>query len=180
MREKMLGKIFREIENKKAGGEGKIIWKMNSLVDPAIISALYEASNNGVQIELIVRGICCLVPGIEGLSKNIRVRSIVGRYLEHSRVFYFYNNGSEEMLLGSADMMQRNLNGRVETLFPIEDESLRSELIKTLLRVSLKDNMKARELLEDMSYRMVVPLDGEKKVNSQEWLMKHAAKNQAS
>jgi len=177
MREKMLDKILREIENVKAGGEGRIIWKMNSLVDPAIISALYEASNSGVKIDLIVRGICCLVPGVEGISKNIKVRSIVGRYLEHSRVFYFYNNGNEEVLLGSADMMQRNLNGRVETLFPIEDENIRRELMRTLMRTSLKDNVKARELLNDMSYKMIVPVDGEKKVNSQEWLMKHAVKN---
>jgi polyphosphate kinase len=177
MREKMLDKIFREIENIKAGGEGKIIWKMNSLVDPAIISALYEASNSGVKIDLIVRGICCLVPGVEGISKNVKVRSIVGRYLEHSRVFYFYNNGNEEVLLGSADMMQRNLNGRVETLFPIEDENIRRELMKTFMKTSLKDNVKARELLNDMSYKMIVPVDGEKKVNSQEWLMKHAVKN---
>ncbi len=177
MREKMLEKIFREIENVKAGSEGKIIWKMNSLVDPAIISALYEASNSGVKIDLIIRGICCLVPGVEGISKNIKVRSIVGRYLEHSRVFYFYNNGKEEVLLGSADMMQRNLNGRVETLFPVEDENLKRELMKTLMKTSLKDNVKARELLNDMSYKMIVPTDGEKKVNSQEWLMKHAVKN---
>jgi polyphosphate kinase len=177
MREKMLEKIFREIENVKAGGEGKIIWKMNSLVDPAIISALYEASNSGVKIDLIIRGICCLVPGVEGISKNIKVRSIVGRYLEHSRVFYFYNNGKEEVLLGSADMMQRNLNGRVETLFPVEDENLKRELMKTLMKTSLGDNVKARELLNDMSYKMIVPTDGEKKVNSQEWLMKHAVKN---
>ena len=150
---------------------------MNSLVDPTIISALYEASNSGVKIELIIRGICCLVPGIEGLSKNIRVRSIVGRYLEHSRVFYFNNNGNEEVILGSADMMQRNLNGRVETLFPIEDESIKKELMKTLMKVSLKDNVKARKLLPDMSYKMIAPANGEKKVNSQEWLMKHAVKN---
>jgi polyphosphate kinase len=177
MRQKMLDKVFREIENVKAGKEGKIVWKMNSLVDPTIISALYEASNSGVKIDLIIRGICCLVPDVEGLSKNIKVRSIVGRYLEHSRVFYFYNNGNEEMFLGSADMMQRNLNGRVETMFPIEDEKLRNELMKTLMRISLKDNVKARELLPDMSYKMIVPTDGEKKVNSQEWLMKHAVKN---
>ena len=177
MREKMLEKILREIENVKAGSQGKIIWKMNSLVDPTIISALYEASNSGVKIDLIIRGICCLVPGVEGISQNIKVRSIVGRYLEHSRVFYFYNKGNEEMLLGSADMMQRNLNGRVETLFPIEDENIRRELMKTLMKVSLKDNAKARELLNDMTYKMIAPTDGEKNVNSQEWLMKHAVKN---
>lgn len=177
MREKMIEKIFREIDNVKAGGEGKIIWKMNSLVDPATISALYEASNAGVKINLIIRGICCLVPCVKGLSENIYVRSIVGRFLEHSRVFYFYNNGNTEVILGSADMMQRNLDGRVETLFPIENEKIRNELMRTLMRVALKDNMKARELLPDMSYKLIMPEDGEKKVNSQEWLMKHAIKH---
>ncbi len=177
MREQMIEKIFREIENVKAGGEGKITWKMNSLVDPIIISALYEASNNGVKIELIIRGICCLVPGVEGLSKNIQVRSIVGRFLEHSRVFYFYNNGNEEVYLGSADMMQRNLLGRVEILFPVEDENIRAELMRTLIRISLKDNLKARILFPDMSYRIIQHTEGIKMINSQEWLMKHAVKN---
>ena len=177
MREKMLEKVFREIENVKEGKEGKIIWKMNSIVDPQTISALYEASNEGVKIDLIVRGICCLVPGVEGLSENIKVRSIVGRFLEHSRVFYFYNDGNEEMYMGSADMMQRNLDGRVETLFPIENEKIRSEVMKTLMKAALKDNQKARTLLSDMTYKMVVPLNGAKPVNSQEWLMKQVEKH---
>jgi len=176
MREKMLEKVFREIENVKAGKEGKIIWKMNSLVDPQTISALYEASNEGVKIDLIIRGICCLVPGVEGLSENINVRSIVGRYLEHSRVFYFYNDGNEEMYMGSADMMQRNLDGRVETLFPVENEIIRTEVMKTLMKGALKDNQKARRLLPDMTYEMIVPLNGVKPVNSQEWLMKQTEK----
>jgi len=177
MREKMLEKVFREIENAKAGKEGKIIWKMNSLVDPQTISALYEASNEGVKIDLIVRGICCLVPGVEGLSENIKVRSIVGRFLEHSRVFYFYNDGNEEMFMGSADIMQRNLDGRVETLFPVENEKIRADVMKTLMKAALKDNQKARTLLPDMSYKMVVPVNGAKPVNSQEWLMKQVEKH---
>jgi polyphosphate kinase len=177
MREKMLEKVLREIENAKKGKVGKIIWKMNSLVDPQTISALYEASNEGVKIDLIIRGICCLVPGVEGLSENIKVRSIVGRFLEHSRVFYFFNDGNEEMYLGSADMMQRNLDGRVETLFPIENEKIRSDVMKTLMKAALKDNQKARILLPDMTYKMVVPLNGIKPVNSQEWLMKQAEKH---
>jgi polyphosphate kinase len=176
MREKMLDKVFREIENVKAGKEGKIIWKMNSLVDPQTISALYEASNEGVKIELIIRGICCLVPGVEGLSENINVRSIVGRFLEHSRVFYFYNDGNEEMYMGSADMMQRNLDGRVETLFPIENEKIRNDVMKTLIKAALKDNQKSRTLLPDMTYNMIVPLNGAKPVNSQQWLMKQTEK----
>ena len=166
-----------EIENAKSGKEAKIIWKMNSLVDPQIISALYEASNEGVKIELIVRGICCLVPGVDGLSKNIKVRSIVGRFLEHSRVFYFYNDGNEEMYLGSADMMQRNLDGRVEILFPVENNIIRNDIMRTLIKAALKDNQKARILRPDMTYEMSKSLNGSKPVNSQEWLMKQTIKH---
>ncbi len=176
MREQMLERILREIDNVKTGGEGRIIWKLNSLVDPVIISALYEASNNGVKIDLIVRGICSLVPGVPGLSENINVISIVGRFLEHSRAFYFYNDGEEEIFLSSADMMQRNLDRRVEVSFPIEDPKLKSIIMKTMLRISLKDNTKARVLKPDMSYELIQPKDGEKKINSQEWLMKHTIK----
>jgi polyphosphate kinase len=176
MREKILEKIDKEIENVKNGVEGKIIWKINSIVDPVTIAALYEASNAGVKIELIIRGICCLVPGVEGLSKNIIVRSIVGRFLEHSRVYYFYNNGREEMYLSSADIMQRNLDRRVEVTFPVEDQNLKNEIMSTLIKVSLKDNVKSRELLPDCTYRFVVSSNGSKKVNSQEWLMKRVLK----
>ncbi len=176
LREKTLEKIEREITNVKKGGKGKIIWKLNSLVDPAVISALYEASNEGVQIELIVRGICCLIPGVKNLSENICVRSIVGRYLEHSRIYYFYNNGEEEILLSSADMMQRNIDRRVEVTFPVQDEKLRAEILRTILKISLKDNIKARILNSDMTYKTDLPKNGEKKIISQEWLMKHAVK----
>jgi polyphosphate kinase len=176
MRDKMIEMINKEIENVKAGGEGKIIWKFNSLVDPAIISALYEASANGVKIDLIVRGICCLVPNIPGLSDNIKVTSIVGRYLEHSRLFYFYDNGNENMYLSSADMMQRNLDKRVEITFPVEDPLLKNELMRTLVKVGLKDNTKTRVLLPDMTYEFVKEENGVKNVNSQEWLMKHSIK----
>ncbi|MGD8307296.1 MAG: polyphosphate kinase 1 [Ignavibacteria bacterium] len=176
MRNKMIEMISREIDNVKSGGKGRIIWKLNSLVDPAIIAELYEASNCGVKIELIIRGICCLVPNVPGLSENIRVTSIVGRYLEHSRVFYFYNNGKEDIYLSSADIMQRNLDRRVEISFPIHDPNLKNELMRTLLKVSIKDNTKSRMLLPDMSYKPVIPQNGEKKVNSQEWLMKHSIK----
>ena len=176
MREKFLSLIMREIEHVKNGSKGKIIFKLNSLVDPVIISALYEASNAGVEIDLIIRGICCLVPQVKGLSENIRVISIVGRYLEHSRVFYFFNHNKEEIYLSSADMMQRNLDRRVEIAFPLEDTKLRDEILKTLLRVSLRDNSKARELLSSMVYNMVSSKNGIKKVSSQEWLMNHAIK----
>jgi polyphosphate kinase len=180
MRESFLNLIIREIENAKNGAKGRLIFKMNSLIDPVLISALYEASNSGVKIDLIVRGICCLVPGVEGLSENIRVISIVGRFLEHSRLFYFYNNGDEEIYIGSADMQQRNLDRRVETVFPIGDANLKLRLKDTLIKFALKDNVKARELKPDMSYEFVKPKsDDEKRINSQEWLMNYAVKMNA-
>lgn len=176
MREKFIELISRETENALAGKSAKIIMKLNSLVDPAIIAALYEASNAGVEIKLIVRGVCSLVPGVAGLSENIEVRSIVGRYLEHSRLFYFYNDGNEDIYLSSADMMQRNLDRRVEIAFPIENKKLKDELIRTLIKVSLKDNVKARLLQSDGSYKFVDVKEGVKRVNSQEWLMNHTIK----
>ncbi len=176
MREKFLELINREMENAAAGKEAKIYMKLNSLVDPTIICSLYEASNAGVEIKLVVRGVCSLIPGVEGLSENIEVRSIVGRYLEHSRVFYFYNDGNEEVYLSSADMMQRNLDRRVEVAFPIENTKLKDEIIKTLIKVSLKDNVKARILQPDGSYRFSEASESAKRVNSQEWLMNHALK----
>lgn len=176
MRNQTLDLINREIENVKAGGSGKIIWKLNALVDPVIISALYEASNNGVKIDLIIRGICCLIPNVPDLSENIKVTSIVGRFLEHSRILYFFNNGNDVIYLSSADMMQRNLDRRVEISFPIEDERLKKEMLRTVLIVSLKDNVKARLLKSDNSYESPKTEDDNKKINSQEWLMKHSIK----
>ena len=179
MREKFLELILREVKNVQSGGKGRIILKLNSLVDPTLISALYEASIAGIKIDLIIRGICCLVPKVPDLSHNIKVTSIVGRYLEHSRVLYFYNNGDEEVYLSSADFMQRNLDRRVEIAWPVEDDKIKREIIKSLLKVSLKDNTKARELQNDMSYAKCRLRDGNKKVNSQEWLMKYAVKSTA-
>ncbi len=176
MREKFIELINKEIENALAGKEAKIIMKLNSLVDPAIICTLYEASNSGVEIKLIVRGVCSLVPGVKDLSENIEVRSIVGRYLEHSRVFYFYNDGNEVIYLSSADMMQRNLDRRVEVAFPIENPRLKDELMKTLLKIALKDNVKARILQSDGSYVLPEVKENAKKINSQEWLMNHTLK----
>lgn len=176
MRQKFLALILREIENVKAGGTGKLMFKMNSLVDPILISALYEASQNGVEIDLIIRGICCLVPGVPGLSENIKVRSIVGRFLEHSRIFYFYNKGEENMYLSSADFMQRNLDRRVEIAFPVTDAAIKNELYKNVLRSALKDNIKSRILKPELTYELLKPDEGDKKVDSQEWLMNHAVK----
>jgi polyphosphate kinase len=176
MKSQFLNLIYREIHNVKEGGKGHLIFKLNSLVDPDCIAALYEASNSGVKVDLIVRGICCLVPGVKDLSENICVISIVGRYLEHSRVYYFYNNGTEDIYLSSADLMQRNLERRVEIAFPLEDENLKNSLIRSLLQISFKDNIKARTLLPDGKYASKIPEDGTKKINSQEWLMNYAIK----
>ena len=141
----------REITHAKEGREAHIIAKMNSVCDKDIIELMYKASKAGVKIELIVRGICCLVPGIKGVSENITVRSIVGTFLEHSRIFYFENGGNEEVYMASADWMSRNLDRRVEIMFPVEDERLMKE-IKHVLDVQLADNVKAQLMQKDGSY----------------------------
>lgn len=143
--------IDREIENIRIGEKGKIIAKMNSLVDEGIINRLYEASQAGVEIQLIVRGMCSLIPGLPGISENITVHSIVGTFLEHSRIYYFYNQGKEDVFLSSADWMERNLNRRIETLFPVEEESLKEKL-KQILEVTLKDTIKTRLMTESGEY----------------------------
>jgi polyphosphate kinase len=175
LRENIMQLIMREIEHASAGKETRIVMKLNSLVDPVIISALYEASCAGVKIDLIVRGICCLVPGVEGLSENIKVVSVVGRFLEHSRLMYFLNNGEENIYLSSADMMQRNLDRRVEIAWPVEDPRLKNELMKTLIKTALKDNTQAKQLMPDLTYAPIEN-NGEKRINSQEWLMNHSIK----
>jgi polyphosphate kinase len=152
MRKRIEGLIHREIEHTERGGRGHIIFKVNALEDPGIIRSLYHASQSGVSIDLIVRGICCLRPGVEGLSENIRVRSIVGRFLEHSRIFYFHNNGQEEVYLGSADLMGRNLNHRVEVLFPVESKRLIARLHDDILMTALRDNRNARVMRPDGSW----------------------------
>lgn len=154
MKKRFLEMIARETQNAKEGKPAKIIAKCNSLCDRKIILALYEASCAGVQIDLIVRGICCLVAGKPGVSENIRVRSIVGTFLEHARIFYFYNDGNEEVYMGSADWMPRNLDRRVEIVFPVEAPDLK-EKAKHILDVKLRDTLKAHCLLEDGTYRKV-------------------------
>lgn len=154
LREEFRSLIAQETEHAQQGKQGRIIAKMNSLVDKETIETLYEASQAGVEIDLLVRGICCLRPGIKGLSENIRVRSIIGRYLEHSRIYYFLNDGNELYYLSSADWMPRNLDHRVELLFPVEERKNRRRL-KKVLNVYLKDNMKARLLTKDGSYRRI-------------------------
>lgn len=151
MRSRFLHLIHMETENARHGQKAYIVAKMNSLCDKDIISALYEASAAGVKIDLIIRGICCLKTGIPGISENITVHSIVGNFLEHARIFYFYSNGQEEIYMGSADWMPRNLDKRVEIIFPVEDKKLKKELIH-ILDIQLADNVKSYTLQPDGSY----------------------------
>jgi polyphosphate kinase len=167
LQDKVLKLIGRETEHARRGLPARIIVKVNSLAERRIIEALYQASTAGVKIELIVRGICCLRPGVKGLSENITVRSIVDRFLEHSRIYYFENACQPEVFLSSADWLPRNFARRIELAFPIEDGVLRERLIREILAVSLADNSKARFLQADGSYRRAVPGKGEKAHRSQ-------------
>jgi polyphosphate kinase len=171
MQEQIVARIDREIEQHKKNGDGYIALKMNALVDKHCIEALYRASRAGVRVDLQPRGICCLRPDVPGVSENIEVTSIVGRFLEHARIYYFRNGGDEEILTGSADLMPRNLYRRVETLFPVEDSALKTALRDHILKIHLKDNVKARRMLPDGSYEWVKPQDDEPKINSQLWLI---------
>jgi polyphosphate kinase len=175
LRKRLAALIEREIKLANQGKPGKLIFKMNSLIDPPFIRQLYRASQAGVKIELIVRGVCGIRPGIPGLSENIRVISVVGRYLEHSRIYCFHNDGNPEIYLGSADMMPRNLDRRIETLFPIEDPRLKQELLD-ILEISMADNMNARLLHSDGTYLRLSPGSNEQPRDSQlEFMVK--AKN---
>ena len=166
LRDKFLYLINREKKHAQNGEEAHIIAKMNSLCDQEIIEALYEASSCGVRIELIVRGICCLRTGIPGVSENISVRSIVGNFLEHSRIFYFANGGNKEIYMGSADWMPRNLDRRVEIIFPVLDEALKEKAYH-ILEVELADNMKAHLMNREGIYEKI-DKRGKVLVNSQE------------
>lgn len=175
LRGKFLSLIDREKEHAKNGRPARIIAKMNSLCDPGIIEALYDASEAGVEIDLIVRGICCLRAGIKGLSEHIRVRSIVGTFLEHSRIFYFENNGNAEYYMGSADWMPRNLDKRVEILFPVEDPILQEEIYH-ILHMQLSDTKKAHLLMPDGHY-VKVDQRGKTPLNSQLYFCEEAMAN---
>ena len=172
LRKKFLKLIGRETKNAREGKEGKIVAKMNSLCDKDIIAALYEASAAGVKIDLVVRGICCLKVGIPGISETIQVRSIVGNFLEHSRIFYFYNDGQPEIYMGSADWMPRNLDRRVEILFPVEDEEIQKSVCH-ILDVELADNVKAHILNREGEYEKV-DKRGKVLINSQDQFCKEA------
>ena len=167
LRKRVEAMIARETAHATAGREARIVIKCNSFVDQRIIKLLYTASRAGVQVDLLARGICCLRPGLKGVSENIRVTSIVGRFLEHSRIFYFLNGGEEEIYLGSADMMPRNINRRVEVLFPVTKPALVRQIRDRLLAIYLQDNVKARRMNSDGTYSRLKPKKGERVVNSQ-------------
>jgi len=171
LRQRFEDLVCQEIDLQKKGEPGHLIFKMNALVDPGIIRLLYEASQAGVKIDLLVRGICSLRPGIKGLSENIRVISILGRFLEHSRIFYFRNGGAEKILMGSADLMPRNLDRRVEVLFPVEDPSIIRRLRDEVLENYLHDNAKARIMLPDGNYKRITRAQDETEHVAQEWFI---------
>jgi polyphosphate kinase len=173
MRERLLALIEREIEHQRTGRPARLIFKMNALVDERLVRALYRASQAGVPIDMIVRGICCLRPGLPGISDNVRVISIVGRFLEHSRIYYFENGGAPEVYMGSADLMPRNLDRRVEILFPVKDARIRSYLRNTILEVEMRNNVRGHELQADGSYLRRQSAQGEPVIDSQAWQLAH-------
>ncbi len=176
LHESLLAMIDREAANASAGGNGHIVAKLNALVEPEIIRALYKASSAGVLVDLIVRGICCLRPGVPGISDNIRVRSIVGRFLEHSRIYYFYANGDEQVFCSSADWMDRNVFRRVEIAYPILDSESKARLIGDL-DLYLSDNTNAWQLLPDGSYRRLSPRADERPLSAHDSLLEKLAEN---
>jgi polyphosphate kinase len=179
LRQGLKAMFDREIEHAQSGRPARIIIKNNSVADQGMIKALYRASQAGVKVDMIVRGLCCLRPGIAGISDNVQVRSIVGRFLEHSRMYYFLNGGEEELYLGSADLMERNLDRRVEVLCPIQDPTLKRHLRDTVLEALLSDTHRAWELQPDGGYLRVRPPEGVDPLDSQrfllEWYSKHTA-----
>ena len=171
LRERFEALIEREIAHQQAGRKGHLIFKMNSLVDPREIRQLYRASQAGVKVDLLVRGICCLRPGIAGVSDHIQVTSIVGRFLEHSRIYYFRNGGGGDIYMGSADLMPRNINRRVEALFPLDDEQVKRRVKDEILETYLADNVKARRMLSDGAYRRLKAAEGKRAVDAQALLI---------
>jgi polyphosphate kinase len=173
LRTAIVERIEREIRIQEEHGNGRLIFKTNALTDPDMVRLLYRASQAGVQIDLIIRGMCCLRPGMPGISETVRVRSIVGRFLEHSRIYYFGNNGHEEIYLGSADLMPRNLNDRVETLFPIDSRVLRKTIRDKVLQPALDDTVNAYELHADGCYTRVRPQPDAAPFDCQVWFISH-------
>lgn len=175
MRESLIEMIDREAAHARKGRKARLILKTNTLTDEPIIRALYAAAQAGVKIDLIVRGVCCLRPGVVGVSENIRVISIVGRFLEHSRIYYFHNNGSPQIYCGSADLMRRNLERRVEVLFPVEEPSLKSMIRDEILETYLKDTKDATQLMPDGNYVRIKPAEGKPAFSAQEWFLAQRA-----
>jgi polyphosphate kinase len=175
LRTRFTALIEREIEHAAAGRKAHLIFKMNALVDAPLIQSLYRASQAGVKIQLIVRGICCLRPGVPGISDNIEVISIVGRFLEHSRVYYFRNGGASEIYIGSADLMPRNIDHRVEVLFPLEQPELVERMRDRVLGAYLADTVKARRMLANGNYVRRGPANGKSRFDAQEALLARRA-----
>ncbi len=173
LRDQLVARIDREIMAHEKSGQGLIVFKLNALTDRRVIEELYRASQAGVRVELQVRSMCCLRPGVAGLSENIRVTSMVGRFLEHTRMYFFYNGGEQELFVGSADLMFRNLSRRVEVLFPIDDPQLRDALINDVLMLHVRDEALAQELHADGSYHPVGMSNGAERLNTQEYLIAH-------
>ena len=171
LKSEILERIDREIYFHRKTGKGYLAFKLNNLEETEVIQALYKASMAGIKIDLNVRGLCCLRPGIKGISDNISVISIVGRFLEHARIYYFHDDSEEEVLVGSSDMMFRNLNERIEVLLSVPDPYLRHTILEYMLNIHLHDNVKARKLLPDGTYERVTPKENEEKINSQVWLI---------
>jgi len=179
LRQRLETLIEREMGHAKKGHPARLIFKINAIVDPEMIRVLYRASQAGVKVDLFVRGMCCLRPSIKNVSENIRVVSIVGRYLEHSRIYYFQNNGKEEIYLGSADLMDRNLNRRVEVVFPVENPEHIRHLRENVLGAYLRDNVRARVMNPDLTYTRLTAKDGKDKLDVQEWLMERSYNKKA-
>lgn len=171
LRSRMEALIHREIDHQLKGERGHLIFKINSLVDEPMMALLYKASQAGVKIDLYVRGICCLRPGLKGISENIKVTSIVGRFLEHSRIYYFRNGGKDEIYLGSADLMPRNIDRRVEVLFPVQEQGLIHHIRENILGIYQLDNIKARSMQPDGSYVRLLPDKESSPISSQTWFL---------
>ena len=177
MRTRILEMIDREADHARQGRPARLILKTNTLSDEPVIKALYAASHAGVKIDLIVRGVCCIVPGIPGLSENIRVLSLVGRFLEHSRIYYFHNGGSFQIYLGSADLMRRNLDRRIEILFPVENREIRRHIRDEVLEIYLRDNVDTHELLQDGTYHRLSAPPGTEPFSAQNWFLQQRGVN---
>jgi polyphosphate kinase len=178
LRTGMRALIEREIAHAKAGRPARLIFKNNAVTDTGMIRALYAASQAGVPIDLITRGVCCLRPGVPGVSATINVRSVVGRFLEHSRIYYFENGGEPEAFIGSADLMERNLDRRVEVLCPVRDPDIRHHLRHVVLDALLRETDRATRLLPDGEYVRCAPAPGDAPVSSQALLLEHYAQDE--